>query len=676
MVKKYVRSILTVLLTVMLIIPVTTVKAETPDDSYNLGTISGTLANVFNVSRMPRDTDDGGALGVPVLSGTNTGNAGLVLGYTTDETSVGSWVMSMISGTSASTSYRSLRNIPYRVYNEDGTYTVAKEGTDEVYHYAVYGHLLKSLGLDKTATNTTNGLSIGRFFKGGTLLIAYNMAMATQGLMQLSIRMLQAINPFNWFRGIVKNAGHYSLDAWGGGTRFGPLIDAVSTLYVLAENMSWGVVIPFAIGLFLFNFFIRKKSSGIRPLALKILFAAVGVPIMGVCYTGILDEMTDSLEQSQIACSQIIASNMIDFQSWAQNGHLGIPDGAILRADVKESTSDDHYDVTAAAGVPTRVTQTYLKRTCYMINSKYGVPMPDADGYGLISDNSTSAMISNADRSAEEFSSKEIQAYINNLIMRYMAGNFYMAENYASYVQTEELSDDNYSMLKDTAYYGNYGDGFEPGGFAMLASKIRGTNTGYMSANGYDLANTAYAGGTTIFNDGSLKVTKYGDDEDSVYDVQYYYTSGKQGLSTLSMYNYLNSDFRSEDVMLYSGNNRVASGLTKQQHYAVNLVGTGLQEWTSWADMVIPLGCLSLIAIAYSLGMLSHSIKNAIAVVSNMPMAVMGAVPYMAQFIGGVMTMIVNVVASVILYQFCQAFLFGLMQFIEDEFMGFFTSFM
>ena len=78
------------------------------------------------------------------------------------------------------------------------------------------------------------------------------------------------------------------------------------------------------------------------------------------------------------------------------------------------------------------------------------------------------------------------------------------------------------------------------------------------------------------------------------------------GLSKLSMYNYLSTSFDKNSIVVYSPKTS-SSENTKQQHYSVNLIGSGAMRYAYGFNLVIVLGVLTLIGFTYSIGM---SIKN------------------------------------------------------------------
>ena len=54
----------------------------------------------------------------------------------------------------------------------------------------------------------------------------------------------------------------------------------------------------------------------------------------------------------------------------------------------------------------------------------------------------------------------------------------------------------------------------------------------------------------------------------------------------------------------------------------------------------ILLSAIALIGLFYSLGMLSHALKNCLSIITTMPGAMLGSLRYMSKFIGIVVTMI------------------------------------
>ena len=151
----------------------------------------------------------------------------------------------------------------------------------------------------------------------------------------------------------------------------------------------------------------------------------------------------------------------------------------------------------------------------------------------------------------------------------------------------------------------------------------------------------AWAGSDfNIFADGALTAT--GSPTDTM-------TWGGGGLSSISMYNYLSTSFNDSSLVVYS-NAKSVSEYTKEEHYLVNLIGTGALRVLFWANMMACIGVLAVIAFSYSFHMAIDNIRTGIKMLIQVPVSMLGVVKSIAQVITYVVLMIAQAVASIFMY--------------------------
>ena len=698
---------------------ITKVYANDEKDAYNLASLSNTLANVFSLGMTPSDGssssgDDkdnpgsnSGVFGVSVLANSRLGNGGLVLGLTKSTTSVGQWIASIISGSSMAYDYIGLQLLPTC---DDGTI----KRSNSAYYYAVYGHLLKEVGLDCTTTNTTGNVHPLRFIAGGLLMVVWIVASLVYKLFDVALTILQAINPFFWLEGVAKKSPtvdqttgllqYYTTDAshvGSGNTIRNSLVSMVANLYVDLANLSWGLVIPLMLALYFFGVFVFKKTSGTKRLLIRLVFLSVGIPIMGGLYTGFLSDMKDLFTNQTTSCDQIILSTMVDFEGWAKYSHLNVNNNMKLSAEIANGNNNNSNAISGTASAETLLN---LRDTCLAINQEANSAK-----------NNSTAVSDYSKLKLKEANSKlnsKTSTYVFNMLSRYMKGDTYTADAFASYVQTSISKSegnggsnngitglsavDQYHLLSaavnlnsyaainnDNSRFHNMVSAFTDywnNEARLTDDDIKKSISGTTKASSIDtryeqLASNGfrYNNKKTIFNDGGLHKDNPNSTSNNDYDSQVSgtvtFNSSSDytfGLSTMSMYNYLNTDFNDDSVVVYGGGSAIASGLTSKQHYSVNIIGGSiLMSLIYWFDAFILLSAIALIGLFYSLGMLSHALKNCLSIITTMPGAMLGSLRYMSKFIGIVVTMIANVLITAILYALCTNFLIGITQFIE-----------
>lgn len=149
-----------------------------------------------------------------------------------------------------------------------------------------------------------------------------------------------------------------------------------------------------------------------------------------------------------------------------------------------------------------------------------------------------------------------------------------------------------------------------------------------------------------IYSGGSLTVSSTNADA-----MMKYTTPGESGLSTQAMYNYLSTAFDDNSVLVYSPDNSV-SEMTKQQHYAVNSVGTGALNVAFGLNMLVIMLVLVLIGFVFSINMVIHNVKRGFSLLMSIPLAMVGVVKSIAQVISYTVALILELIICMFLYLF------------------------
>lgn len=284
-------------------------------------------------------------------------NAGIFVGYDDfhtfpEDRSAGAWGGNQTAGSNA-------------------VYTHALMNTSEgapqgIKDYMLFGATLHGLGLDQTSgTGNNQGVSdgAGRFIMGSTMMVAYVASGMIDVIFELILNILQVLNPFAFF---YKGAQQFSQNGYAASLPQdvpGPmksLAEFITKIYDGAVNFGMFVTVPVTLGLFIMGALMFRRTDNWqrgKKVATRVVFLVVGIPLIGVTYTGALTSMAGAAVSSGSANStKIIISNYVDYEKWANQYRLAIPKGAKVEWD-------------DSAGEPTKDAQSDVRRTTYLINT-------------------------------------------------------------------------------------------------------------------------------------------------------------------------------------------------------------------------------------------------------------------------------------------------------------------
>ena len=765
---QFFRSVLALFCAVVILItavPATVARAEDADDSYDLEAVANSLGTILSIGSTPTKE---GIKGVTPIGGltyddgsgaSRCGKAGLVLAYTSKPTSIGQWIAAKMSMSSMSYDYGSIMKIA------DG-----KGGSSTaVYQYAVYGRALSELGLDKTEYALSGGKKISNIIRGYGTLIVYLFASGVNGMFSFAIKVLQLLNPFGWLDNVARDTtvaagAQYSTVATTGKAFAGihTLSRYIAGIYSTMCNLSWGFVIPMMLAFYLAGMFLFKKTSGGKRLLKRILFIAIGIPLIGSTYTSFLYNMGDMFQNGSSYADKVIASTFVDFESWVVSSHLAPPEvnGKRTSIQVRVPVDKDGNKLSGSAtaqmslGGELSDNTTYdIKELCLAINKESNnLDVDDssirdgltfettdatfdgsvADGADInLNETATSEDEIAKDLGVTDDSNKIKKAVIKqnknnanssrewavNMLKRYASGETYTSEQFASAIQsrmtelslgdgtlvtegggaTGESAPDNSGkaaviidkMMHATSTYSNFQT------YASEGNSLLGTIASVFSSRPNDdsykledsnekIAVSDYplfkSNGInySIFNDGALKCELSNDSGATLYTYSIYssndadkkvtspYVRDKNGnwydgrtetpnvgLSTMSMYNYLNSSFDSTKVVVYGGGNVISNGLIKRSHMSVNIIGTGMMATVYWASAICLLICITVIGFTYSIGMMKGCIKYMLRTIMAMPLAMVGSLRHIAKFCATVIGMIASILVTALMYGVC-----------------------
>lgn len=626
---KIVSVIVTLAIAMSLVLTVSRVAFAGDDKKdfsfYKTASVAGSFYdNSSNKSgdnyQFKKTPDKGTALNAVLNDPSQMANAGAFVGYVDKDFNIFD-IGSFLAQTTVGTQSRS--------------YTVP-DNDKAVAAYLQYGHALQALGLDTVTSNQMDFMGIGRMFIGAISLLFYIFGLLPQLLFNITIGIMQAMNPFNW---ILTEAagGAETIPALSGVKGF------VTDLYNTFAGMGLYVVtLLFAVGIGMSILFWRKSNnvgSHFKKFLIRVIFIAAGLPLLAMTYTAALNNAADAFSSSAPMANKAIASTFVDFAAWAEKSNLTLPRGTTIKVNGNSSGSGSG---TVDMGGTTAPQMFALK-----INQSSNSIVDGAD-IDASKDASTNIIDS---RSADKNQIGRMFEVLD-LLLRYMNTTRYTSGAYESYVKT--LNKDFIAGTEITSNKDKYTS--VENILDSKNSKIDDKDISYMNNGSPGSYNVSIKGNSLIYEgNGVLHGSAPGTNEHNYEDKYYKYVSngtvtGTGGLSTLSMYNYLNTKFADDTVTNYSSN-KLASDYVLDTHHSVSLVGGGFMGIIYWLNMLSILGFIGIVGSIYAFGLIGGSVKRGIKMVTSLPFASLGSIKAISKIVAITASMIIQIYGTLVVYE-------------------------
>ena len=575
-----------------------TTNLEGGADDYSFYKMSSAASMFVNGAMSPD-----GQYNLSDWQGVNNGGiSGALLGFSDANKTKGvvSFFTGLTSAATASVSYDALIQA-----DEDPDINMGFSG------YALYGAALSDLGLDKMIADGSV-MNIVRSLAGALALFVYVLAKLPFVVFQVSIDILQALNPFKWFM-----YARHALDA-DTLSMMGPLAIPlegiarfVSHIYDLFYGLGMYAVIPLGLIFIIASLFIRKVllfqrglPRGLKRFAIRACFMIFGVALLGSIYTVSLDAMSTGVDFSMSDVA--VKRYFVDFERWFSWNALALP----------SDSSDLLYNVSSGH-----------------VSGTFGVSLADNV---LKINNSVSPSIIHAGTEQDN------AAF--SLLLRYMRNSTFEATDFESEIKTK-LRD---NLGSDSALFKKQ---FTNAGKPKNFEKIDPTNTSPTDDSSIFFAT---AGGIT-----ATKVS--GITNGKVYKIQ---TTGSPGsfkafgtggrtstMSPITAYNYLSTRFDSRMMTMYS-QEKASSNFVKFKHASVNLAGTGFIGFLNYLCFIALMLAIGLVGIHYALGMMFQALKQSFTFLTSLPFAMLGFIGMIAKTIGAVVLTVFEILVTWLLFSF------------------------
>lgn len=548
--------------------------------------------------------------------------AGGLLGYSdaADESGiVAGWISSMASRSSASFSYASLRNVNIDADESGhGGYTgTSSMNSDALWQYTQYGRFLNLCGFDNTGT--TSGMHPIKMIAALLLRLGYYLAATVEGIFDAIISFLRDTNPFRFFNpgdadymGLTEDS-YFTASPDGNMRNLATFISGIYQWFISQIPFFVAIwVIALIVGIFLNKDGWNGRNAKIKRFCIRLCAITIAIPLIAGTYTTVLNYMTDlepDLDMS--AAGREISHLFVDFGSWAQNRNLGIP------ASVDEGTFAAHITSDGRMNM-TYDTAYNLRDTAYYINRYSG-----AISYAGNMDNV---------KDAES---------VNSLLDKYASGEMYYPGSYEGYVKSRDaFTYDEFKKVVDKS--GTSVETFRANREAIFTKAAANTLWGSKVAVWSDYRNADICTQVSDHNGTTLDFSGL---------------SGSTGLSTMSVYNYLNSTFGTDSVTVYSSEN-ASSALVRDSHFAVNMVGTyGLMRFLFWANALAMLASYAILGWLYSVSLIISCLKRSVHMIMTIPFGIIGSLKAIARLIIYAIMMILDIVLSLSVYYIMAAVL-------------------
>lgn len=664
-----------------------TVQAA-PDDKtdWSLAQQSTAAAQYFShclspaskVDQEGADLDD-----VDQLPDVKTGTAGGMLGFldvdiTKDDQNF--WAAPGSTKNQTEYPYQSLQTI-----DSDGDY----------YAYAAYGHALNYLGLDQTAApNANTGI---RWFVGLLMMILYVLSMGVNIIFTFALNALRVLNPFRLFMG--KSGGEGSgnvilegMDSFAAAYKdsdsdvtkaMASGVDNLSAklrhLYSSSSNIGTMVVLPVLTACMLFSLTVlhgkpvgnkRTAYEKIKPWVLRLAFICFGVPLMFSCYDVVLSNLSDQVAVSNTMGTKMIASTFIDFDSWAMSYNLAFPNNIdVVDADGEGHSYTNKPDLSLDEnGLPDARTVSQTRYITYQINratGAFGTLDQFSDISSLHSGGTDDSMegiweTTSSDQSSINSNFSNVMSVIG-VLQKYMNGDIISSGAYEANVVKAKLElqspKGTQQMFTDGCTWTNFQKAQNEDAQKRLFKAIA-ADYGPLSdwESVYNIWGSSWDG--AVSSSTSLAVVYRGGLPVETLTKAHRFTNAEivgevlgrpNGLSAMSMYNYLNSSFTETAVVVYSPT-ASNSAVTRESHYAVNNVGNGLNSVLYILDAMAIMGCVAILGYAYALGLLFENFKAIFKIIPNVFLGLAGSLKGIATVVAYTIAMILEVIITIFLY--------------------------
>lgn len=564
------------------------------------------------------------------------------------------------------------------LFRYDSAQSSSMEGLRD---YAYYGATLTGLGFDSTAARDSASTAKSSVMGTG-ILFAYVAAGAVDTMFDTVVSLLQTLNPFrlitDWVGTNDRNSEGFregsdsrfteGMPGEAGGTNgaFDGLKEFLGTMYSGFINLGWLVTIPIFIGVFFFGVLMSRRymvGDGFKKLALRIGFLVVGIPLLGVSYTGALESLQGASGEAGTAnASRVVGSTYLDFEAWVDS-RLAQPTDTMLTWDVDNDRPSD-------------TAQAQARDTALKINAQNNEAFAGFTGEG-VQGNDETFFQGVTGRDQGDSNPRDSYGATLNMLNRYISGQSVSSAAYESSVSSEltRLAEDEYPEAA-SGILGWISDFTSVDTIEGMSSEdVENLNNPLIQVSD----DTAMRSSLHPANDREgerIQFRSPAEGEVGTCAPSTVVGDGWNGdpndpsvlsqcaMSPLQMYNWLNSDYGNTAATLFSPTN-TSSGWTREMHASVNAIGSGMMSYVYWFSAMTLLSSFALIGFIYGLALLFGSIKKGIQLIAAIPFALVGMLPGIAKAVSYTVAMFLEIFMTIFVYKVVQEFMMAIPALIE-----------
>ena len=563
------------------------------------------------------------------------GNVGGLLGYSRDlseeEGGIVGWVTSRFSANSMSYNYEQLVTL-------GGSKSVA---TNPLLAYGLYGAQLQTLGLVDSGTPGFTGSVTGFIFAA-----IYWLSQLVPFIFNVIMKLLALLNPFQLFFGV------FGLTQSLGVPFLSDLAATIGDIYGAIQNMSMVVTVPVLIGMTAVSIFMFQGNTSKKLLRVfvRVFMIFAGLPIIASTYTSVIEDLSAGMELGAPFANYVIATQYVDTENWMKHTRLAPP------TTNKIGLGSTHYP--GAEFSPSVSREAVLE-----INTKR------VFGNDLLSDLSSISTVGESIDGIDSVNTGAQSRIGRDLIDRYRAGDRFSASDYEGYVKSQldgsltssEIASMFEPSVSDFDDHDVYGEMFDPEvdrvvDFDNIGWSIYNMGglhyvPGNTPGDGYFNAYMPSGGDSGVTGGGAVHATKASVSRGSI----------PIGLSPLSMYNFLNTDFGATSMTVYSP--ETSSNTFSSNDYAsVSMANTGFFGFMFATESIVMLLGSAAIGLFYALGLLQIIVASIPRILSGVFGTAVGSLSMVTKLLVSTVVLILEIIGTVTLYTVFDGLLLSVMR--------------
>lgn len=534
--------------------------------------------------------------------------------------------------------------------------------------YVYYGAALSGMGLDSTSSRGVVESPLGTI-QGGAMLMAYTFSGFIDALFEGVISILRFMNPFSLLVDSVSENTNPTFTQGMGGEGdpdgvFDSLKGFIGTVYNGVVGIGWMVTIPIFIAVVAMGAVMAKRydtGKGVKQLVIRLAFLVVGLPLLGVSYTGALDSIGGGPEASTSSnATKVVLSTYVDFNSWAMNSRMAIgnDDKMLVEWDqAKQAPSDE-----AMANL--RSTALAINTSPYNpafsgLGEDLGSELTNGGNVGWFQDMEGEDVVNSGDEGAADAFIQTMQ-----MLTRYVSGEQISSADYASAASTsmgdmsrakpevastiqgwmDQLTDvKQLASMDEEAVVDMNNPLISVRDESGLVAEVRDGSIVSFKDAGEGL-NSTRCTANLVSSNGWESSNPESDSRSAC------------NLAPMAMFNYLNTEFGSSSATVFSTTGGTTQ-YSRQSHNSVNAIGTGVMGFIYWFSAISLLGSFVLIGLFYAIGMLISSIKRGIQLLGSVPFAAMGLMGAITKVIAYTVVLFLEILGTLFIYKLFQEFL-------------------